>query len=120
MTLTGYTPLGDAGNVPLISHGRTPQFAASLTKTMGAHSFKAGGGVILREFGVIQSQTPLGTFTFNRNLTRSTATQSGGDAMASMLLGYLTTATSALAVQAVALEPSPASTSRTIGAPTTG
>ena len=46
---------------------------------MGAHSFKAGGGVILREFGVIQSQTPLGTFTFNRNLTRSTAGYLGGD-----------------------------------------
>ena len=40
MTITGYTPLGDAGNVPLISHGRTPQFAASLTKTMGAHSYQ--------------------------------------------------------------------------------
>ncbi len=91
LTLTGYTPLGDAGNVPLISHGRTPQFAASITKTMGAHSFKAGGGVILREFGVIQSQTPLGTFTFNRNLTRSTTGNQGGDAIASLLLGYPST-----------------------------
>ncbi len=100
MTITSYTPLGDAGNVPLISHGRTPQYAASLTKTMGAHSFKVGGGVIMREFGVIQSQTPLGTYTFNPNLTRSTTGQ-GGNSVASMLLGYPSThRAQPLAVQA--------------------
>ena len=72
MNMTGFTPLGDAQNVPLIAKDRTPQFGAVLTKTTGAHSFKVGGGVILREFASIQSSSPHGIFTFNPNLTRST------------------------------------------------
>jgi hypothetical protein len=89
VTLTGYTSLGDSGFNPLLSHGNTQHYQAALTKTMGAHSFKFGGGAILREFGVVKSPSPVGTFTFNQNLTRGSANQ-GGHTMASFMLGYMT------------------------------
>ncbi len=87
VTVTGYTSLGDSGFNPLLSHGNTQHYQAALTKTMGAHSLKFGGGAILREYGVVKSPSPLGTWTFNTNLTENLAGQ-GGHTMASFMLGY--------------------------------
>ena len=63
-----------------------------ITKTAGAHSFKSGAGVILREVTNAQSSSPNGIFAFNANLTRS-ATGAGGHSVASFLLGAPTTIT---------------------------
>jgi len=87
--ISGYAILGDTQNIPLITKDLTQQYQASLTKTVGAHNVKIGGGVILRRFGATQSQQPNGLWTYDNQLTRS-ATGTGGNALASFLLGLPT------------------------------
>ncbi len=90
MNMNGFAILGDTQNLPLIIRNLTKQFSAVLTQTAGAHSFKFGGGVVMREFASIQSSSPNGIFTFGPNLTRS-ATGQGGHSVASFLLGLPST-----------------------------
>ncbi len=92
MNMTGFAVLGDSQNLPNSIKNATKQFNGVLTKTAGAHSFKVGGGVILREVTNAQSSSPNGIFAFNANLTRS-ATGTGGHSVASLLLGVPTTIT---------------------------
>ncbi len=87
LTLTGYAGMGDATFLPLIQVDNTSQVSGSLTKILGAHSIKVGAGFINRNFTVYQSNQPLGSITFNSSLT-SNGSGSGGDAIASFLLGY--------------------------------
>ena len=87
--ISGYTILGDTQNIPLITKDLSQQYQASLTKTAGAHNVKFGAGVILRRFGATQSQQPNGLWTYDSQLTRS-ATGTGGNALASFLLGLPT------------------------------
>ena len=79
--ISGYAILGDTQNIPLITKDLTQQYQASLTRTVGAHNFKVGAGVILRRFGATQSQQPNGLWTYDNQLTRS-ATGTGGNALA--------------------------------------
>ena len=92
MSMTGYSVLGDSQNLPNSIKNSTRQFNAVLTKTSGAHSFKFGGGGVMRAVTNAQSSSPNGIFTFNANLTRST-TGAGGNSVASFLLGAPTTIT---------------------------
>ena len=92
MNMTGYAVLGDSQNLPNSIKNSTKQVNGVLTKTAGAHSFKFGAGVILREVTNAQSSSPNGIFAFNANLTRS-ATGTGGHSVASFLLGVPTTIT---------------------------
>ena len=87
ITLTGYAGAGDATFLPLIQVDHTWQGSGSVTKVSGAHSIKAGGGLINRNFTVYQSNQPLGAMTFNTTLTDNGA-GSGGNSVASFLLGY--------------------------------
>jgi hypothetical protein len=87
VTLAGYAGAGDATFLPLIQVDHTWQASVSLTKIKGAHSVKAGGGLMDRHFTVSQSSQPLGTMTFNATLTDNGA-GSGGNSIASFLLGY--------------------------------
>src|SRR5690349_7279195 len=95
MSTTGYALIGDAQAVPLNTKDKTQQYAASLTKNAGSHSIKMGGGVILRQFSVIQSISPVGVFTFDTLLTNN-GTGAGGNSIASLLLGYPSTVVRAL------------------------
>jgi len=87
MSTTGFALIGDAQAVPLNTRDRTQQYAASLTKTVGPHNIKMGGGVILRQFSVLQSISPVGVWTFDSLLTNNGA-GAGGNTIASLLLGY--------------------------------
>ena len=89
MSPAGYAHIGDAQAVPLMTQDKTFHFAGSVTKTAGAHNVKMGGGVILREFSVLQSISPVGVWTFDSPATNSGAGV-GGDGMASFLLGFPT------------------------------
>jgi hypothetical protein len=84
--IAGFALLGDTQNIPLLTKDLTQQYHGSITKATGAHSFKVGGGMILRQFSVTQSQQPNGLWTYNNQVTRS-ATGAGGHALASFLLG---------------------------------
>lgn len=84
----GYALLGDQTNVPLLNHNETYQISGSITKTTGAHNIKMGAGMIARQFGVIQSGSPVGVFSFDASLTNSGVGGTGGNSIASFLLGY--------------------------------
>jgi hypothetical protein len=92
MNMTGFAVLGDSQNLPNSIKNSTKQINGVLTKTTGAHSFKFGAGIILREVTNAQSSSPNGIFAFNANLTRST-TGAGGHSVASFLLGTPTSIT---------------------------
>ena len=77
MSTTGYALIGDAQAVPLSTGDQTFQLAGSVTKTTGAHNIKLGGGVIRRQFSVIQSISPVGVFTFDSLLTNNGAGAGG-------------------------------------------
>ena len=84
----GYAFLGDQGFLPIEYHDKTPQVSGVVTKTWSAHTFKAGAAYIGRQVhrrGV--GGSPSGNFTFNSLLTNNGA-GSGGNAIASLLLGY--------------------------------
>ena len=87
VTLTGYAGAGDSNFLPLIQIDNTWQVSDSLTKIMGPQTLKVGGGLINRDFTVYQSNQPLGNMTFNTTLTDN-GTGSGGNSIASFLLGY--------------------------------
>jgi hypothetical protein len=87
ITLTGYAGIGDATFLPLIQVDHTWQGSGSLTKIRGAHSIKAGAGLINRNFTVYQSNQPLGAMTFNTTPTDN-GSGSGGNSIATFLLGY--------------------------------
>ena len=82
-----YAAIGDPTFIPMTTENHNYQFAGSVTKTLSSHSFKVGGGVVYRQFGVQQSQSPRSMFAFDVAPTRS-STGVGGDTWASWLLGY--------------------------------
>jgi len=87
-TMIGYSDLGDFRFVPLLNLSDTWQFAGSLTKTAGSHTIKMGGGAILRDYALIQSPFATGGFRFDNRLTNSGRGGSGGNTIASTLLGF--------------------------------
>lgn len=90
MNPAGLQALGDAAFLPLLQIDDTYQLAVSLTKGRGSHNIKAGAAIIDRHFTVLQSSAPVGIYTFSAALTGD-GSGSGGDALASFLLGYPST-----------------------------
>ena len=94
ITVTGYAFLGDQGFLPIAYHDVTKQISGVVTKTAGAHNVKVGSAFIVRDAqkrGV--GGSPSGNYTFDAALTSSGPQGSGGNAVASMLLGYPSAAT---------------------------
>jgi hypothetical protein len=89
MRPTTIAALGETQWVPLQIYNRTRQFAGSFTQTRGAHNLRVGGGIIMRSFGVLQSNSAQGLWGFDSAPTAS-STGVGGYALASFLLGYPT------------------------------
>jgi len=86
MRPTSYAALGDPTFIPMETEDHNHQITGSLTKIMGAHSIKAGGGVVFRLFGVQQSQYPRSLFAFDSSVTNN-GSGGGGNTFASFLLG---------------------------------
>ena len=87
--VAGYAFLGDQGFLPIEYHDTTRQVSGMVTFFKGAHNIKAGGGFINRwasKRGV--GGSPSGNYTFNQTLTNSGPSGSGGNSIASLLLGY--------------------------------
>jgi len=87
MNPAGYSSLGDATFIPLITVNKLLQASGTITKTHGAHSLKAGAGIVARRFRLFQSSSAVGTIAFTTALTDNAA-GSGGNSIASFLLGY--------------------------------
>ena len=91
MRPTTFAALGETQWVPLQIYNRTKQIAGSITQTRGSHSLKIGAGLIMRSFGVLQSNSAQGLWGFDSAPTNSgVGTGVGGNAFASFLLGYPT------------------------------
>lgn len=92
--LSGYSNIGDDNFVPLKYVDNAFQYNGNLTWTRGNHVFKFGGGLIHRNFEATQSQYPDANYVFN---SKETGQQNGsggflgvgGNAFASLLLGYV-------------------------------
>ena len=83
--------LGETQWVPLQIYNRTYQVAGSITQAHGSHNLKIGAGIIIRRFGVLQSNTAQGMFGFDSTVTNGGAGNAvGGNPIASFLLGYPT------------------------------
>ena len=83
----GYSGLGASNWIPLGQIDDTAQFNLTLTRTAGQHNVRFGGGVILRDYSVFQSEQAIGQLEFSA-LETSDGAGAGGDAMASFLLGF--------------------------------
>jgi len=86
-SVSGFQALGDSGSIPIIDYNNIYQYAMSMTKVHGAHTFKWGTNIINRRMMQFQSGSPKGSFSFNSNPT-SNGAGSAGDAVASLLTGY--------------------------------
>ena len=73
MRPTTFAAVGETQWVPLQIYYRTSQVAGSLTQTRGAHSLKVGAGIILRSFGVLQSNSAQGLWGFDSAPTGTAA-----------------------------------------------
>lgn len=87
ITVAGYTTLGDPRFVPILLKNDTWQGQMSLTNVRGAHSLRAGVGLVGRTLSPIQSNDGTGLFAFTAAPTNN-GSGAGGDAVAAFLLGY--------------------------------
>jgi hypothetical protein len=96
-TVAGYTVLGDPRFVPILLKNNTWQAQASLTNVRGAHTLRAGMGIVRRSLAPIQSNDGPGRYVFTAAATDNggidlaedgTKLDRGGDAAAAFLLGY--------------------------------
>jgi len=90
MRPTTIAAVGETQWVPLQIYNRTSQVASSITKARGSHNLKMGAALIIRHFGVLQSNTAQGMFGFDSTVTNNGTGSGGGHAVASFLLGYPT------------------------------
>ena len=75
---------------------------ATMNRIVGAHSMKFGGEVRKMHYGVVRRANASGTFAFTRSWTNSNpqvTDTAAGNAVASFLLGYMSSASAALNAQ---------------------
>ena len=89
MRPTTFAAVGETQWVPLHVYNTAYQVAGSVTQARGAHNLKIGGAMVLRRWGVLQSNSAQGLWGFDSTPTNS-GTGTGGHAFASFLLGYPT------------------------------
>ena len=85
--VSGFQALGDSGSIPIIDYNNIYQYALTMTKVHGTHTFKWGTNLIDRRMMQFQSGSPKGSFSFDSNPT-SNGAGSGGNSVASLLAGY--------------------------------
>ncbi len=84
----GYSgSMGDSQYVPEIATDNTYSFSDSLTWVTGRHTIKFGGELKHWTRNFFQAQAPFGLFDFAGVYTSQLTTNSGGSAIADMLLG---------------------------------
>jgi hypothetical protein len=89
ISVSGFRGLGDGTSTPITDYNNVYQYGAALTKMAGKHSIKVGTNLIVRRLMQFQSNQAKGQFTFNSQST-SDGNGNGGNAIASLLLGYPT------------------------------
>ena len=85
-TAQGYLTLGGGGGETI--QDRVHQWTGKLTKVMGRHSLKFGGGYSWRTMDAQYSNPTNGDMTFWTSLTGNPTSGAGGNSIATLLLGY--------------------------------
>jgi len=94
VTATNYTALGDGQYVPDLNFQNIYTTSGSLQLQRGSHALKFGGEFIRRQVNMYQSVQPRIAFAFTPTFTSDPSRNfAGGDAMASLLLGFPQTTT---------------------------
>lgn len=93
ITIAGYGAIGESFNARFSLESHT--FQENLTSLRGRQSIKFGGQLRINRTNFFQGQFPAGTFAFNQAFTQgpdpTRATATGGNAMASFLIGSAAT-----------------------------
>src|SRR5437773_76754 len=89
MRPTTFAAVGETQWVPLHVYNTAYQVAGSVTQARGAHNLKIGGAMVLRRWGVLQSNSAQGLWGLDSTPTNS-GTGTGGHDVASFLLRYPT------------------------------
>src|ERR1700736_5924574 len=87
VSVSGFQTLGDSGSIPIIDYNNIYQYAAGMTHSRGNHTLKWGTHITSRRMMQFQSGSAKGSFSFDSNPT-SNGAGSGGNAVASLLVGY--------------------------------
>jgi hypothetical protein len=86
MIPSGYTGIGDGQFVPEFNTNNLFQYGGAVTHQAGAHGLRFGANVRKRQVTQYQSPHPRGTFSFQPSTTSNFGP--GGNAIASMMLGF--------------------------------
>jgi hypothetical protein len=84
---SNYFGIGQTRSLPIYRRENTFQYVDNMSSTIGKHTLKWGGDFRRRQLTVYQTNQGNGRFNFSPAFTDSRA-GSGGDTMASFLLGY--------------------------------
>ncbi len=82
-----FTGIGHSRSLPILRRENTYQYVGNLTFTGSAHTIKTGLDVRRRHLTEYQTNRGNGRFNFSPNITNNPANNSGGNSMASFLLG---------------------------------
>jgi hypothetical protein len=89
LTVTDYDTVQDSNNLPQIQRDNTWNFATSLSRNIGRHTWKTGFEFTHFTMGYLQSLFARGSYIFNGGYTSDPRNPSGtGDAFADFLLGF--------------------------------
>ncbi len=94
---SGFTSIGDIQDGPYYINDNSMQFVDNLSWVHGKHSLRVGFEYSRQNFNQIGNQFSRGQFSFQPNVTQSSA-RTGGDAFAEFLLGDLYQSTVAVAL----------------------
>ena len=94
ITTQGFAALGPNATYIIGNKFETYTWSADASKLMGAHTIKFGGVYRQNRVSNFRPNAPAGNFTFDSGWTKSTFNgNSGGNAVASMLLGLMSSGT---------------------------
>jgi hypothetical protein len=83
----GYTGAGHSRSLPIFRRENTYQAVGNITMTYSAHTIKTGIDVRRRQLTEFQTNRGNGRFNFSPSITNNPQNNSGGDSLASFLLG---------------------------------
>lgn len=87
---SNYEGIGQSRSLPIIRYENTYEFVDNVTYTVGQHTLKFGEDYRRRQITEYQTNQGNGRFNFSPNFTNLPSNSSGGDSMASFLLGLPT------------------------------
>jgi hypothetical protein len=83
----GFTGVGHSRSLPIFRRENTFQYVGNVTISQGAHTLKTGFDMRRRQLTEYQTNRGNGRFNFSPSITNNPQNNSGGNSMASFLLG---------------------------------